>query len=612
MSAEARALLARLPGCARLDAGALARLAEVARTEAFALGARLVAEGEPAPDWYAIVESGAVRVARAAAEAEEILDYLSEGEVLDPGMPGNPAAYTATVVDPAHCLLVSQAAVVAARAEAGAGPAAAAVRGDLALFVGRVRDLLKSGPVTCAPDTPVAEAARTMTRQRVGSVIVVDAAGTPVGIVTDRDLRTRVVAEALPASAPVAAVMSRPLLSIEPDQLAFDALLEMTRRNIHHLAVMSGPRLEGVVSSHDLIWLQGAHPVALAREIEAEPSLAGLERAGPRIQGVVKWLSDGGAGPLQIGRIVAELNDRLVRRTVEIVEADVERAGHGRPPVPYSFVAAGSEGRREQTLKTDQDNGLVYEDPPARLRDGAAAYFGRLASEVSAALVRCGFPPCPGGFMASTPRWCQPASVWREQFASWMENPHPEPLLHAAIFFDLRPVAGDEAPGRELWEWICERAPDRRLFLRYMARAAAERRPPLGFFGGFVVDRSGAHEGKLDIKARGVFPVTQAMRVYALSLGLRETNTLDRLAKAGPAVGFTAAEIQELREGYEVVCRLRLRHQLACVEAGLPPDNFIDPRGLGKADRLLLKEAFRTMSWLLTGLEERFLTAGLV
>lgn len=612
MSGDARALLARLPGCARLGPEALAHLVEVARTQEYPQGARLVAEGEPAPDWYALVESGAVQVSRVAVEADEILDYLSEGEVLDPGTPGMPATYTASVVEPARCLLVPQAAVGAQRAAAGSGPPAASARGDLALFVGRVRDLLKSGPVTCGPDTPVADAARSMTRRRVGSVIVVDAAGAPLGIVTDRDLRTRVVAEALPASAPVSAVMSHPLLSIDPDQLAFDALLEMTRRNIHHLAVMSGARLEGVVSSHDLIWLQGAHPVALAREIDAHGSLEELAGAGARIQGVVKWLSDGGAGPFQIGRIVAELNDRLVRRTVEIIEAALERGGHGRPPVPYSWIAAGSEGRREQTLKTDQDNGLVYEDPPGPLREAAAAYFGRLASEAGAALVRIGFPPCPGGFMASTPRWCQPASVWREHFASWMENPHPEPLLHAAIFFDLRPVAGAEAPGRALWEWICARAPARALFLRYMARAAAERQPPLGFFGGFVVERSGVHEGRLDIKARGVFPVTQAMRVYALSLGLVDTNTLDRLAKAGPAVGLTPAEIQELREGYEVICRLRLRHQLGCVEAGVPPDNFIDPQGLGKADRLLLKEAFKTMAWLLKGLEERFLTAGLV
>ena len=611
MIADARVLLARLPGCARLGPSALAHLVEAARTQEFPPGAVLVAEGEPAPDWYAIVESGAVQVSRVAVEADEILDYLSDGEVLDPGTPGKPALCTASVVERARCLLVPQAAVGSERAAPGAEPAAAA-RGDLALFVGRVRDLVKAPVVTCASDTAVAEAARTMTRQRVGSVIVVGQDGAPVGIVTDRDLRTRVVAEGLPATTPVSAIMSRPLLSIAPGQLAFDALLEMTRRNIHHLAVMSGTRLEGVVSSHDLIWLQGAHPVALAREIEAHPTLEGLERAGPRIHGVVKWLADGGAGPVHIGRIVAELNDRLVRRAIGLIEDMLHTAGHGRPPVPYSWIAAGSEGRREQTLKTDQDNGIVYQDPPAGLRDAASTYFARLASEATAALVRLGFPPCPGGFMASTPRWCQPASVWREQFASWMENPHPEPLLHAAIFFDLRPVAGDEAPGVALWDWVCERAPARTLFLRYMARAAAERQPPLGFFGRFVVERSGAHEGRLDLKARGVFPVTQAMRVYALSLGLRETNTVDRLIQAGPGVGLTPVEIQELREGYEVICRLRLRHQLACVEAGAPPDNFIDPQTLGKADRLLLKEAFKTVAWLLKGVEERFLTAGLV
>jgi CBS domain-containing protein len=212
--------------------------------------------------------------------------------------------------------------------------------------------------------------------------------------------------------------------------------------------------------------------------------------------------------------------------------------------------------------------------------------------------------------MASNPRWCQPASVWRQYFDSWMSAPHPERLLDAAILFDLRPVAGQAAPGEALWSWVCEQAPTRTLFLRHMAWDAVQRTPPLGLFGRFVVERSGPHQGTLDLKARGVFPVTQAMRVYALSLGLRETNTVDRLHAIGREGVLSASQVSELRDAYEVLLRLRLAHQIARVEAGLPPDNLVDPRTFSKVDRLLLREAFRTLGWLQSMLADRFQTSG--
>ncbi|HEY7652822.1 MAG TPA: DUF294 nucleotidyltransferase-like domain-containing protein [Methylomirabilota bacterium] len=483
-----------------------------------------------------------------------------------------------------------------------------AYRGDMGLFLRHVRDLIKGAPVTCAPSATAAEVAQLMTRRSIGSVIVLGEDGAATGIVTDRDLRTRVVAPGLSASTPVRHVMSTPVIGIDPGALAFDALLEMTRRSIHHLAVMSEGRLLGVVSSHDLVLLQGAQPVGLAREIEAAGSEASLAALAPRVPSVVKWLAAGGAGAAEIGRLVAELNDRLVRRALDLVVSATEAAGHGPPPVPFTWLAAGSEGRREQTLKTDQDNGLVYRDPGVEQEREAATYFERLGARMGELLGRLGFPACAGGFMASNPRWCQPERVWRGYFQSWMETPGPEALLSAALFCDLRPVAGGDEVGRALWDWVCEQAPSHVLFLRHMAKSALDRPAPLGFFGGFVVERTGAHKNHLDLKARGVFPLTQAMRAYALSLGVRETNTLDRLAAAGAHGLFIPSEVAELSEAWEVMARVRLAHQLACLDGGRAPDNFIDPRTLGKADRLLLKEAFKSVAWVQRHLEDRFQT----
>lgn len=607
MAAELSVLLARIPGCARLAPDSLATLAATSRLVEYSAGTQLVGEGEPTPDWYGVIESGAVRISRLDVEADEILDYLTAEDVLDPGSPGLPAPCSANAMEPTRCLLVPQSAVARHRARP-ATETAVSYRGDLALFVRRVADLVKGPPVTCVPMTSVSAAAQLMTSGGVDSVAVVDDGGAPIGIVTDRDLRGKVLAAGLPSTTPLATVMSSPLLSVEAGDPAFDALLEMTRRGIHHIGVVTNGRLMGVVSSHDIVLLQGAHPVGLMRQIEAQADLDGLAAAAPGVHTVVKWLAGEGASAFDIGRIVAELNDRLVRRALTLMVARLEAEGHGRPPLSYAWLAAGSEGRREQTLKTDQDNGLVYQDPAPELAAAAAAYFGRLAAATGEALVRLGFPLCDGGFMASNREWCQPEAVWRGYFETWMETPRPEQVLRASLFFDVRPIAGDEQLGRDLWQWVCRRVPAQALFHSYMARGALERHVPLGLFGGFVVERSGTHKDALDLKARGVFPMTQGMRVLALSLGAPDTNTLDRLRAAAEGGLLGPDEADELRDAYEVISRLRLNHQLACLDAGRPPDNFIDPKTLRKSDRLLLKQAFKALAHLQRLLADRFHT----
>ncbi len=525
----------------------------------------------------------------------------------DAGSPGEALPWSATATEATRCLLVPRAAIAARRGrilDARLGASA----GDLGLLAAYVRDLVKGTPLTCGPETPVAEAARRMAERGAGSIVVVSAPGQPLGIVTDRDLRTRVVAAERPPSTPVRAVMSSPLVTIDAGAPAWDALLEMTRRNVHHLGVNEAGRLTGVISTSDIVRLQGSHPVALAREIDAQDSIDGLAGAAPRVLAVVRWLSDGGAGLARIGRIVAELNDRLVRRAVELAEAGLRADGHGAAPAAYSWLAAGSEGRREQTLKTDQDNGLVHDDLPRDAED-AAAWFEHLAARVGDALERLGFPACAGGYMARNPRWRLSASGWREQFDAWMDTPQPEAVLHASVFLDLRGVAGDPGPAASLREWLTERAASRVLFLRHLARDAVARRPPLGLFGGFVVERSGVHKDRLDLKARGVFPLTQAARVHALALGVPDTGTLDRLAGATAQGVFSEAEARDFADAWEILGRLRLRHQLACLDAGREPDNHVDPEALGKTDRLLLKEAFRAVEWLQRSVEDRFQTA---
>jgi CBS domain-containing protein len=453
-------------------------------------------------------------------------------------------------------------------------------------------------------DAPVRDAARVMAREGIGSVLVTDAAGAPAGIVTDRDLRTRVLAEGREPGTPLREIMSSPLVTVERDALAFEALLEMTRRGVHHLGVVDGPRLVGVVSSTDVLRLQGTHPVILSSEIEHQGSMDGLKALVPKISELVAVLAREGASPYDIGRIVAELNDRIVQRVLALTHQALDQAGQPRPGVTYAWLALGSEGRREQTLATDQDNALVYGDAGDReASERSAAYFRALGRHAIATLVDLGFPPCPGGWMASNPEWCQPLRAWLGLFDRWIRFPDVN-VLSASICFDLRAVAGDPALAAALWARINEPSADRRLFLSYLAKDCVQRRSALGLFG--RLRRNG--RGLVDIKRYGTFPLVGAARVHALEIGSNLTNTVDRFRALEDRTIFRSSRIEEITQAYLFVMRLRLEHQLEQRAEGVPPDNYIDPARLSRAERLLVKDAFRTIDTMRDEISDRYQT----
>ena len=481
--------------------------------------------------------------------------------------------------------------------------------GEPSLFLHRVRDLLAGSPGTCDGRRPVAEVARLMTERGIGAVIVVGDDGAPRGIVTDRDLRRKVVAMARdPRATPAEAIMSSPLITTTPDALLFDALLEMTRADVHHLPVLQDGRLVGVLSGQDLVRLQTTHPVALARGIDGARTSEALAAAAARVTALVGRLFEEGGSAHDIGQLVAELNDRLVARVLVQAAATLEAEGTGPAPVPFAWLLFGSEARREQTLRTDQDNGLVYADPPPELAASAADYFARFAAEAIRGLVAVGFPECPGGIMASNPRLCQPLAIWREYFRGWLTAATPEHLLAASIHFDLRPLGDPVGLAGALLDLVRDEAPGQRRFLALLARDVVDRRPPLTVFGNVAVRRDGPGRGTVDVKGGGCLQLVGAGRVHALELGLGETGTIARFRAAGARELYPEAMVQEVSDAYRHLLRLRLARQLEALAAGTPPDNDVVPRRLSHADQLLLKDAFGTVGRVQAGLRERFAT----
>jgi CBS domain-containing protein len=477
-------------------------------------------------------------------------------------------------------------------------------------FTLQIRSLLARPPVTCHRDTTIQDATRLMAEHGVGSVIVLDADGRPEGIVTDRDLRERVLAAGRPAEERVTRVMSSPVVGVSPEAFVFEALLEMTRRNIHHLAVVEADRLVGVLSSHDLLLVQAAAPLEVSRMIEACGSLDALAALMPRLTDVTRRLFEQGVSGYQIGRIVSEINDLVIRKVLAFAERELGEAGRV-PPVAFCWLVLGSEGRREQTLHTDQDNALVWDEPPPGLVPEARGYFEAFAGRAIAGMVRLGYPPCPAGSMASNPTWNQPLPVWERYFADWIRDTSPEHLMYASIYLDFRPVAGDARLADGLRETVREQVKAWRSFPRHLARIAVSHAPPLGLFGRFRVRREDGRRG-INLKLGGILLLNNALRAYAVDLGLAETNTLERLEAATRAGGcFTSGEAEDVRQAYETIFRLRLGHQLARLAAGNRPDNVLDPGGLSRTDQSRLREAFRAIRRLQGKVEIRYFTQAL-
>jgi CBS domain-containing protein len=449
--------------------------------------------------------------------------------------------------------------------------------------------------VTCRASASAVEVAHLLTREGVGSVVVVDDAGAPVGIVTDRDLRRTIVGEARDPATPAAAIMSAPLVITRPAAFAFEAMLEMTRRDIRHLVVVEEGRLAGVLSARDLLEEAMTHPVLLGRDIGRATSVEVLAALAERVTALARDLVDTGTSAYDLGQLVAELNDRLVVRVLALTAATLEEAG-ATSPVPFCWLTFGSEARREQTLRTDQDNGLVYADPPPDLAPAAAEYFARFAQATIAGLVAVGFPRCPGDIMASNPRWCQPLAAWTRYFRQCLDEPVPERVLGAAIHFDVRPLAGALELGAGLVELVRREAPTHRLFLALLARDVVERRLPLTLLGRLAVARRGPHAGTVDVKTGGTMQLVGAGRVLALELGLGAHNTLDRLRAAAAHGLWSEAEAREIVDAGQVLLRLRLAHQLEQLAQGRPPDNRLVPARLARADALLFRDALRVVA----------------
>jgi CBS domain-containing protein len=394
---------------------------------------------------------------------------------------------------------------------------------------------------------------------------------------------------------PVRDVLTRELVTVRPDQSIFDGLLLMIRHDIGHLVVLEGGRLAGIVSERDWLTYQEQHPAALLRQMDLAASIEELAALRAKANRLVRrlFMREGTAEALT--HLVTEINDRVVRRVIELCLVAMAEAGEGERPAPFAWIAMGSEGRSEQTLSTDQDNGLVFAEVPAGEVERVQGWFLRFAARVVAGMEVCGFPRCKGNVMASNPELCLPLSRWQRKFAAHLHEAHPQALMDAQIQFDFRCLYGEAELVQSLWDDLLGRMETQRGFLRHLAGMSMDIRPPIHTLGWRLRTLLRLTHPPLDLKVQALGPLVAAVRVLALAAGTARTNTLERL-RAAQAAGVVPEDLaRAARSAYDHLMLLRIRQHFAQQERGEAPSNELVPEDLNPLRRRFLVEAIQTV-----------------
>jgi CBS domain-containing protein len=449
-----------------------------------------------------------------------------------------------------------------------------------------VRNLVAREPVSIGSEATIREVAQRMVGERVSAMLIHNGNGLR-GIVTDRDIRERVVAAGLDVNSPVTEIMTESPTVLDADAHAFEAAMVMMQSNIHHLPIIDSGQPIGMISRSDFMRLETEHPLYLVSDIGKQTTAEGVVAACRRVPALIIGQIESDANGEQLGKLITMITDTVTRQLLRIAESKF-----GPPPCEYAWVALGSQGRFEQSAKSDQDNAIVLSNEATEADD---EYFAALA-----------YVYCPGDVMASNPRWRVSLDQWKEYFNRWITVPEEKALMHANIFFDLRCVAGQAELVEKLKKSVRGAARKNEIFLALMAKNAMYYQPPLGFFRQFVLEKSGEHKNTLDLKLHGIMPIVEIARIRSLAAGELRISTRNRLRAAAKAKEITKTDAANLIDALDFIEKLRIEHQSRQLQAGKKPDNHLSPSELSPLVRQNLKSAFSQVRVSQSALLNRF------
>lgn len=456
-------------------------------------------------------------------------------------------------------------------------------------------------PVTCSAEMPIQVAVRAMHEASVGSIVITDSRSVPRGIFTLRDLRQLIAEGVADLQQPIVSVMTPSPYRMSASASTFDAAIAMTREHIGHICVVRGEKLIGVVSERDLFALQRVDLVHLARAISTASNLLELLRLRADIHRLVDNMLAHGASASQLTHIITLLNDQTTCRVIELCLQQ-----YGDPGIPFTWLCFGSEARREQTLKTDQDNGILFEADNDEQAEQIRQRLLPLARKINQMLAQCGFTLCKGNIMAGNPDLCLSRQEWHKRFTQCIRSATPENLLASSIFFDLRVVWGSSQGAEALFDTVLKMVADTPSFQHLLARNALGNRPPLGVFRNFVVSGSGDDKHTVDLKIQGLAPFVDGARILALAHGIRDTGTVQRLEQLKQQKVIDRLDADAYEEAYQFIQLLRMQQHQRQEQQDRPFGNRIDPATLNQLDQRILRESFRQAQRLQSSLSRRY------
>ena len=464
-----------------------------------------------------------------------------------------------------------------------------------ALTTSKVKTLLTREPLMVANSCSIQSVAQIMAEENISAALINDPdiddeqGNSFVGIITEHDLCAKVIASGLSVDNPVSEVMSTELISLDHNAYIFEAMLIMLRYNVHHLPILKNRQPIGLIEVADIIRYESQNSLLFVSSIFQQQSTEDLVLLAAQLKDCFVRMVNEDANSHMVGRAMSEIGRSFKQRLLELAEEEL-----GSPPVPYCFLALGSMARDEQLIVTDQDNAIILDNSYRESKHGD--YFAKLARFVCDGLAACGYSYCTGDIMATNPEYRKTQSQWEDCFADWIDTPNPQALLNCSIFFDLTGVYGRVKWAEQLNAFILRRAKKNNLFLACLARNALNRKPPLGFFKDFVMEKDGRHNNSINLKRRGTAPLADLIRVHALAIGSQSQNSFQRLEDIIEAGILPKSKGEDLQHAMELISLVRLRHQALDIESEVEPDNNIEPENMSDFERHNLKDAFLVLS----------------
>jgi len=463
---------------------------------------------------------------------------------------------------------------------------------NLPFFNRPIRSVFRPMVITCQTNDTIESACQKMSRHDIGAILIKQGKRNVIGIVTDADLKNKILAKEVNGSQAVSTVMSSPVVSISADGQIFEAFLAIVDHDKRHIAVhnQSGD-ITGILSEKDLITAQTESTYLLIKRVKKAKSILDLENIHSKLENMLLGTLKNGANPDYITHLIAAFSDAIIDK---VISFSLDKLGP--TPCKFVFLTMGSEGREEQTLISDQDNAIVYEDTDHL--EKAKDYFFKLATLICDQLDMAGYRFCEGNNMAKNPKWCQPISVWKEYFNTWIRSSTPERLLHSSIFFDFRGTWGHMPLSDELNRYLFNAINQWPGFLRNLTENTLHFRPPISMFGKLLLETKGEKKGALDIKI-SMLPIVDFARIYALKNGISQTNTLTRLFRLYTLNAISGKEYTDIVRSYNYLMNLRFLRQITTIfDEQKKPDNYIYPQNLSFLDKILLKEIFKMIEKL--------------